>query len=163
MAGINTVRECVKLGAAGFVIKPLQKPVLLERVEEALGGGEPKKKVYVFEDKDFIYQLINGFLKDSYEVIRGESVLNSNNRLEEINPDVIMIDMDSSAFILNHVRGTASQLSIPLVLLTKDLESDIVQKERMSPNTAIVQMPLNKEPVREAVTVMAQKKAALAK
>lgn len=163
MAGINTVRECVKLGAAGFVIKPLQKPVLLERVEEALGGGEPKKKVYVFEDKDFIYQLINGFLKDSYEVIRGESVLNSNNRLEEINPDVIMIDLDSSAFILNHVRGTASQLSIPLVLLTKDLESDIVQKERMSPNTAIVQMPLNKEPVREAVTVMAQKKAALAK
>ena len=102
-------------------------------------------------------------MKDSYEVIRGESVLNSNNRLEEINPDVIMIDLDSSAFILNHVRGTASQLSIPLVLLTKDLESDIVQKERMSPNTAIVQMPLNKEPVREAVTVMAQKKAALAK
>nr|MCR5432109.1 response regulator [Lachnospiraceae bacterium] len=162
MAGINTVRECVKLGAAGFVIKPLQKPVLLERVDEVL-GVDAKKTVYVFEEKDFIFQLINGFLKDTYDVIRGESVVNSNNRLEEINPDVIMIDLDSSAFILNHVRGTANQLSIPLVLLTKDLESDIVKKEKLSPNTAFVQMPLNKEPVREAVTVMAQKKAANAR
>ncbi|MCR5828766.1 MAG: response regulator [Lachnospiraceae bacterium] len=159
MAGINTVRECVKLGAAGFVIKPLQKPVLLERVEEVL-GTESKKKVYVFEEKDFIFQLINGFLKDNYEVLRGDSVLSSNNRLEEVNPDVLMIDIDSSAFILNHVRSTVNQLSIPLVLLTKDLESDIVKKERLSPNTAIVQMPLNKEPVREAVMIMAQKKAA---
>ncbi len=162
MAGINTVRECVKLGAAGFVIKPIQKPVLLERVEEAL-CTEAKKTVYVFEEKDFIFQLINGFLKDSYEVIRGDSVLNSNNRLEEINPDVIMIDLDSSAFILNHVRGTANQLSIPIVLLTKDLDSEIVKKEKLSPNTAFVQMPLNKEPVREAVTVMAQKKASIAR
>ena len=162
MAGINTVRECVKLGASGFVIKPLQKPVLLERVEEAL-GGEAKKKVYVFEDKDFIFQLINGFLKDSYDVIRAQSVMNSNSHLEEVNPDVIVIDMDSSSFILNHVRGTASQLSIPLVLLTKDLDSDFVKKEKLSPNTAIVQMPLNREPMREAVTVMAQKKAAVAR
>ena len=158
MAGINTVRECVKLGAAGFVIKPLQKPVLLERDDEALGAGT-RKTVYVFEEKDFIFQLINGFLKDTYNVIRGDSVVNSNNRLEEINPDVIMIDLDSSAFILNHVRGTANQLSIPIVLLTKDLDSEIVKREKQSPNTAFVQMPLNKEPVREAVTVMAQKKA----
>ncbi len=162
MAGINTVRECVKLGAAGFVIKPIQKPVLLERVEEALGAGT-KKTVYVYEEKDFIFQLINGFLKDSYEVIRGESVMSLNSRLEEINPDVIMIDMDSSAFILNHVRGTAKQMSIPLILLTKDLESEIVKKERLSPNTAIVQMPLNKEPVREAVAVMVQKRASTAR
>jgi len=162
MAGINTVRECVKLGASGFVIKPLQKPVLLERVEEAL-GMEAKKTVYVFEEKDFIFQLINGFLKDSYEIVRGDSVVNSNSRLEEVNPDVIVIDIDSSAFILNHVRSTVNQLSIPLVLLTKDLESDIVKRERISPNTAIVQMPLNKEPVREAVMVMAQKKAGAAR
>ncbi len=161
MAGINTVRECVKLGAAGFVIKPLQKPVLLERIEEAF-GNESRKTVYVFEDKDFTFTLINGFLKDSYEVVRGDSLLASNNKLEEINPDVIVIDLDSTAFMLNHVRSTAAQLSIPIVLLTKDLESETVKKEKLSPNTAIVSMPLNKEPMREAVMVMAQKKAAMA-
>ncbi len=159
MAGINTVRECVKLGAAGFVIKPLQKPVLLERVEEALSNStEARRTVYVFEEMDFTYSLINGFLKDSCDVVRGESVVSSNNHLEEVDPDVIVIDIDNSAFIRNHVRNTAAQLSIPIVLLSKNMDSDIVKKERLSSNTAIVQMPLNKDPFREAVMLMAQKK-----
>lgn len=157
MAGINTVRECVKLGATGFVLKPLQKPVILERVEECF-KTEDNKLIYVIEEYDFMYSLISGFLKDDYVIERGESVLQSLNHIEEVNPSAIILDLDNSAFILNRLREKTEELSIPMILLTANTNSDMALKERNNANAAIVPMPLNKETVREAVRVMIDKK-----
>lgn len=162
MAGINTVRECVKLGATGFVLKPLQKPVILERVEECFKSDE-NNLVYVIEDYDFMYSLISGFIKDEYTVERGESVLQSINHLEELDPAVIILDLDNSSFMLARLREKAEELSIPIILLTANTSSDIAMKERHSENTAIIPLPLNKETVREAVKIMADKKKVLVK
>lgn len=147
MAGINTVRECVKLGAAGFVIKPIQKPVLLERIEETLNPLEKTepKSVYVFEEFDFLYTLINGFLKDKFTVTRGESILQSLNHMEEVAPRCIVVDYDNSAYILNRIREKSEELKIPIVLLSRDTMSKQVLAEISKRNTYITGLPLNKE------------------
>ncbi|MDI9633772.1 MAG: response regulator [Methanolinea sp.] len=36
-----TVREAVKKGASGYIIKPFDKKVVLEEIETVLGGKEP--------------------------------------------------------------------------------------------------------------------------
>lgn len=153
MAGINTVRECVKLGAAGFVIKPIQKPVLIERIEETLNPPEQQdtRGVYVFEEFDFLYTLINGYLKDEFEVKRGESVLQSLNHLVDFNPRCIIIDFDNSAYILNRIREKSEELKIPIVLLSRDTMSKPVLDEMNKRNTYISQLPLSKESLIETI------------
>ncbi len=153
MAGINTVRECVKLGAAGFVIKPIQKPVLLERIEETLNPSEKdeSKGVYVFEEFDFLFSLINSYLKDEYEVKRGESVLQSLNHLVEFAPKCIVVDYDNSAYILAKIREKAKDLRIPIVLLTRDPMSKKILDEVSKKNTYLSQLPLTKETLNETI------------
>ena len=147
MAGIKTVRECVKLGAAGFVIKPIQKPVLLERIEETLNPPEAqvRKGVFIFEEFDFLFTLMNGYLRDDYDVKRGESVLQSLNHLEEFHPYCLIVDFDNSAYILNRIREKTEPLHIPIVLLSRDILSKGVMAETAKPNTYITQLPLTKE------------------
>ena len=147
MAGINTVRECVKLGAAGFVIKPIQKPVLLERIEETLNPQEKTgpKSLFVFEEFDFLYTLISGYLKDKFEVTRGESVLQSLNHLEEVAPKCIIVDFDNSAYILNRIREKAEEMKIPIVLLSRDTMSKPILAEVSKRNTYVTPLPLNKD------------------
>lgn len=153
MAGINTVRECVKLGAAGFVIKPIQKPVLLERIEETLNPPEKAdpRAVYVFEEFDFLFTLINGYLKDDYEVIRGESVLQSLNHLEEYAPKCLIVDFDNSAYILNRIREKSTELKIPIVLLSRDSLSKAILTELNKPNTYLTQLPMSKDSLAETL------------
>lgn len=152
MAGVNTVRECVKLGAAGFVVKPIQKSVLHDRIDECLRARRgQKKKLYVFEDFDFMFSLIAGFAKDDYEVLRGESVLQSLNHLEEAKPDIMLIDLDNSSFIMNRAREKSNEMHIPIVLMTRDMNSLIVQKEKLKLNTSFVQLPLQRESLLEVL------------
>lgn len=147
MAGIKTVRECVKLGAAGFVIKPIQKPVLLERIEETLNPPEAqvRKGVFIFEEFDFLFTLMNGYLRDDYEVKRGESVLQSLNHLEEFHPYCLVVDYDNSAYILNRIREKTENLKIPIILLSRDIMSKQIMAEMAKRNTYLSQLPLTKE------------------
>lgn len=152
MAGVNTVRECVKLGAAGFVVKPIQKSVLLDRLAECITGNhKTKKKLYVFEDFDFMFSLIQGFAKDDFEVMRGESVLQSLNHVEEVKPDIMLIDLDNSSFIMNRAREKSKEMHIPIVLMTRDMNSLLVQKEKQRLNTSFVKLPLQKDSLLEVL------------
>ncbi len=155
MAGINTVRECVKLGAAGFVIKPIQKPVLLERIEETLYPPDKEvdtnNKVYVCEEFDFLYTLIHGYLKDDYEVHRGEAVMQTLNELDEFLPGYMIIDFDNSAFILSRIREKTDELHIPIILLTRDPMASAVLTELNKPNTYLTQLPMTKESLIETI------------
>ncbi len=155
MAGINTVRECVKLGAAGFVIKPIQKPVLLERIEETLNPPEKdnieNNKVYVCEEFDFLYTLISGYLKDDYELRRGEAVMQTLNEVEEFQPGCMIIDFDNSAYILSRIREKTDALHIPIILLTRDPMSATVLSELNKKNTYLTQLPMTKESLIETI------------
>lgn len=153
MAGINTVRECVKLGAAGFVIKPIQKSVLLERIEETLDtvGTSGQKCIYVFEEFDFLFTLIKGYLKNTYDVQRGESVLQSINHMDEYSPKALIIDFDNSAYIINRLREKSEQLKIPIILLSRDLTAKSISDELDKKNTYSCELPLNKEHLMAAI------------
>ncbi|MBO4559270.1 MAG: response regulator [Lachnospiraceae bacterium] len=155
MAGINTVRECVKLGAAGFVIKPIQKPVLLERIEETLYPPEKDSntnhKVFVCEEFDFLYTLIHGYLKDDYEVRRGEAVMQTINEIDEFLPGYMIIDFDNSAYILSRIREKTEQFKIPVILLSRDPMSSAVLAELNKPNTYLTQLPMTKESLLETM------------
>lgn len=145
MAGINTVKECLALGAAGFVLKPLQKNVLLDKIDEVFNAVHQKKKLFVIEEFDFMYSLIAGYVKNDYDVARGESVLQSLNHLEEANPDIILIDVDNSSFVLNRTREKSNELHVPLVLMTRSMNSELVMKEKQKLNTSFVSLPLVRE------------------
>ena len=149
------ILECVKLGAAGFVIKPIQKPVLLERIEETLFPPEKEintnNKVYVCEEFDFLYTLIYGYLKDDYEVRRGEAVMQTLNELDEYQPGYMIIDFDNSAFILSRIREKTDELHIPIILLTRDPMAPTVLTELNKSNTYLTQLPMTKESLIETI------------
>lgn len=145
MAGINTVKECLALGAAGFVLKPIQKTVLLDKIEEVFTAVHQKKKLFIIEEFDFMYSLIAGYVKNDYEVARGESVLQSLNHIEEAEPDIILIDIDNSSFVLNRTREKSNELHVPMVLMTRNMTSDLVMKEKQKLNTSFVALPLVRE------------------
>ncbi len=155
MAGINTVRECVKLGAAGFVIKPIQKPVLLERIEETLYPPEKdvitNNRVFVCEEFDFLYTLICGYLKDDYDVRRGEAVMQTINEIEDFLPGYMIIDFDNSAYILSRIREKTNQFRVPVILLTRDPMAASVLSEMNKPNTYLTQLPMTKESLIETM------------
>lgn len=147
MAGVKTVRECVKLGAAGFVIKPVQKKALLDKIDEifrATVKKQQRKRIYLFEEFDFMYQLIVGYLKEDYQIVKGEAVT-AISHLEDVDPKYVMIDIDNSSYILGKMHEKANKMKLPMILLTKNPESDLARKEKQIRNTFIIGTPLKKD------------------
>lgn len=149
MAGINTVKECMALGASGFVIKPIQKSVLLDKVYECLYPEarmqHNNNKVFVFEELDFMRSLIKNYLKDDFIVEHGDTVVNSLNKIESFQPMCCIVDFDTCGYAVNRIRERATDLRIPLVLLSRNLDSAHFSEEISKPNTYSASLPLNKE------------------
>jgi len=153
MAGVKTVRECVKLGAAGFVIKPIQKNVLLERIDECLNSVEEsfRRKLFVFEEFDFLYTLLSGYLSDYYFLERAPSALQSLTRLDEYKPDIIIVDADNYGYMLARIREKAEEMRVPMLLLTQDANSNLLRSESWRKNTHFYEFPLSRRKIKEKV------------
>ncbi len=152
IAGTNVVKECLKLGAVGFVVKPLQKNTLLEKVSETLGMARgKKKKVLMIDEFEFNLTFLAGLIQDCCNVIIAPATLYAINVLEEKRPDVIYINADNSSYLIPRVRERANSYNIPLLLGTQGLSNVNVETELRKPNTYRVNLPVSRESLLNAI------------
>ncbi|MBP5159078.1 MAG: response regulator [Lachnospiraceae bacterium] len=152
IAGTNVVKECLKLGAVGFVVKPLQKNTLLEKVSETLGMARgKKKKILMIDEFEFNLSFLAGLLQDCCDVLIAPATLFAINVLEEKRPDIVYVNADNSSYLIPKVREKANAYKIPLLLGTQGVSNMSVETELRKPNTFRVELPATKDSLLGAI------------
>ncbi|MDH5546557.1 MAG: response regulator [Gammaproteobacteria bacterium] len=121
------------LGAADYLIKPIQKDVLMETVVKHLRGGS-ESKVLVVDDKPENRSIIARTLSvQGIRILEAANGLEALDTLEKETPDLILLDllmpeMDGFRFS-EEVSRHPKWKDIPIVVLTsKDLSADEIKR-----------------------------------
>ncbi len=152
IAGTNVVKECMKLGAVGFVVKPLQKNTLLEKVSETLGMARgKKKKILMIDEFEFNLSFMAGLIQDCCNVLIAPATLYAINVLEEKRPDIVYLNADNSSYLIPRIREKVNSYRIPLLLGTQGASNVNVETELRKSNTYRLVLPATKEALLDAI------------
>jgi DNA-binding response OmpR family regulator len=103
----QTVLKTVKLGAVGYIKKPVEKDMLLKQIEAAVESDEKEqrleeikravdskvKKVLAVDDQPETLDMIADFLKNKYEVYQAKTTARASALLSKIKFDCILLDV----------------------------------------------------------------------
>ncbi|NJN66331.1 MAG: response regulator [Chloroflexaceae bacterium] len=119
----------MSLGAADYLVKPIQETALLERVQQVL---PPPATVLVVDDDPDARKIIRTILDiGHYQVIEAADGESGLSLLDEMRPDILVLDlmlpgMDGFA-VLEQVRANPQWDSLPVLIITA---MDLQQTER---------------------------------
>jgi CheY-like chemotaxis protein len=122
------------LGAADYLLKPVDRTRLLQLIERHLGRQEGNRSALVVDDDDDLRGLLaRGLAAEGYEVREAENGRVALDRVSESVPGVILLDlmmpvMDGFAF-LEHLRERAEWRTVPVVVVTA---MDLTEQDRLS-------------------------------
>jgi len=137
------------LGAAGYVLKPVNNQLLLEEIQR-VSGKKPAKRLLIADDDLGVQEFLKDFLGTKGFIV--ETVGNGKEALAmvETSPphllilDLLMPDMDGFS-VLEQLRLNPKTLDLPVIILTsKDLTKDDLQRLTSAVKT-ISKNKLNKE------------------
>lgn len=120
------------LGAAEYIVKPITRKTLLERLENvrmAVDGERISSILLVDDERDFV-ELMGSMLEgESFSVIRAYSGLEGIEYASKQKPDLILLDLvlpDISGFeVVEFLKMDESTKDIPIVIITaKNLTQD---------------------------------------
>ncbi len=130
------------LGADEYIVKPVDKSILLAAVERSLNRRElarPKRSILVIEDdaatREFIVDLL---LRSGYAVRAAEDSAQARNQVQSSMPDLVILDLilpDVSGFgLIAEWRKSPPTADLPIFVLTnKDLTEE--EKDYLRANT----------------------------
>ncbi len=125
----QTVTECLKKGASNFIVKPVEKDVLLERIQRYMHNEKLDYRpllLIVTERTDVLEMKL--FLQEEFQIAIVPNVALALDFLENNKPEVIMSDLEFT--ILNGItffreaRKRASAPGFGAVLMYETLDSD---------------------------------------
>jgi signal transduction histidine kinase/DNA-binding response OmpR family regulator len=124
------------LGAAEYLLKPIQRDTLLEVVQRLVGSSPPGSALLVEDDpasRELMKRLME---KDGWEIAEAENGEVGLARVAESTPDLILLDlmmpvMDGFEF-LDQLRRNDAWRDIPVVVLTA---KQLTQEERKRLNS----------------------------
>lgn len=156
MAGMQTVQDCLSLGPAGYIIKPLQKKNLLKKVNDALNPSvlmtTVKKKIALLDSNPLQHTNIKDIVAEcslEYESfipsIKGFSQLDVNDF------QYIAINMENSSSWLSMLRNKMNHHNLPVILLTTMPDSEAIFNELSIYGTYVVKLPVTKEGLLEVI------------
>ncbi|MDD6207972.1 MAG: response regulator [Clostridiales bacterium] len=161
MTGSNdklTVLNSVVLGVDGFLVKPVQKDVLVQKVMEVYNKRqkERNKRTVLAIDDDMTYlKQINRFLHDSYNVIMINSAKLALEYLLKHTPDVILLDFQmpfyNGATVMNMIRKNTGGKNIPIILLSGVLDREVINECYSCNPAAYLAKPVSKETLIETI------------
>lgn len=121
----NTVLESINMGVDGYLVKPVSKSRLNNKVKEVLDRQDSikNKKTILAVDDDVTYlKIINNALKDNFNVIMINSSKLAIEYLSSHTPDVIILDYQMPLFngknILAYARNYPALQNVPVIMLT---------------------------------------------
>ncbi len=112
------------LGAAEYIVKPINKEILLHKLKNI----EKKsfiRKIMIVEDEEETFDAVGHFLKsEGYEVITATSNKDAIEGIGSAKPDLIVLNLimpDAEGFdLIEYVKSDEQAKDIPLILVTDD-------------------------------------------
>lgn len=92
-SGRDTVAELVKLGIAGYIVKPFQKELFDKQVSKVLGGPIDRQAVLVIDDSERVLTAAREALEGTMKVFTAGAANEGVERYREVRPGVVVIDL----------------------------------------------------------------------
>ena len=95
-------------------------------------NAEPKKKILVVDDSDFMRNTLLHLLSDDYEVLTAESGTSAIRHITLVRPDLVLLDYEmpvcSGSQVLEMIRSEKDFTDIPVIFLTCRVDRESVRK-----------------------------------
>lgn len=127
---VDNKRLGFSLGATEYIVKPLEKQVLLRKLKN-LEKTNMIKKVLVVDNEPDTVELISNVLKEAgYQVTAAYNSKDAIKSIEDIRPDLIVLNLtmlEVSGFdVIEYLKTEEGVKDIPLIVLT---HKDLTEKE----------------------------------
>lgn len=154
----NTVIRFMSKGVDDYIIKPIDKSVLIEKVNALLkrqSFSEEKKTVLTVDDDMNYLKTIHSYLCDEYNVIMINSSKLALEYLAKYTPDIILLDYNMPLYngtaVMNHLNKDESKKEIPIIIVSGNLDMELMQEcVKFSPSAYIVK-PVTKDKLKETI------------
>lgn len=154
----STVIKFMSKGVDDYIIKPIDKALLKEKIETVLehrDSGEGKKTVLTVDDDMNYLKTVRGYLCDEYNVIMINSSKLAMEYLAKYVPDIILLDYHMPLYngtaIMNLLQKENSTKDIPVVILSGNLNVEAMQECVKYNPAAYIVKPVNKEVLKDTI------------
>lgn len=134
-ADMKTVLKCKSKGAEGYIVKPVRREVLVEKLDEIMGQKQlasQRKKVLVVDDSVEYLKTVKQYLKDVYDVMAINTSRTAIEYLRIHEPDVILLDyympLYNGADMLRIIRNDSFAPNAKILLISGSMSVDILDE-----------------------------------
>jgi signal transduction histidine kinase/CheY-like chemotaxis protein len=134
---VDDQRMGFSLGAAEYIVKPVEKDVLLKKLK-TLQKMKKIKRILIVDNDPITVRLIGGVLEEAdYQVTTSYNSEDAVKSIENFKPDLIVLNltMPETGFdVVEYLQAAQGVKDIPLIVLT---QKDLSEKEREELNGRI--------------------------
>jgi len=127
---VDDQRMGFSLGAAEYIVKPVEKDVLLKKLK-TLEKMKKIKRILIVDNDPITVRLIGGVLEEAdYQVTTSYNCEDAVKSIENFKPDLIVLNltMPETGFdVVEYLQAAQGVKDIPLIVLT---QKDLSERER---------------------------------
>ncbi|MBQ8727523.1 MAG: response regulator [Oscillospiraceae bacterium] len=150
VADVETVCECISIGSDGYVIKPVQKNMIIEKIEEVLGKELSKKHILIIEPDNEICKILKNHLEEDFKISIESSISFALYFLGKQAPDLILLDDENPCSAYYKIR--AKSINSPIILLSRMCNKRTILEKCISLGASgLINNPYNKNEIMENI------------
>lgn len=160
-----TALSFIGKGGVGYLMKPVEKNLMLERVREILrteAGKKNKKKVLIVDDELESLLLYKNILQEKYDVTALNSGKMAVEYLQKFVPDLIILDYQMPLYngraVYQMIRKMERQENVPIIFLTGTTEKEVLVECAALMPQGVVLKSAGKDALLEKVSSVLEKK-----
>lgn len=148
----DTVKRCAAIGAEGYIGKPIERSLLLERVEEVFSKTavfqEEKTVLLIDHDLEFLKEM-KLYLKKMYKVVAVNSAKMALDYLQGHKADIAVLDYAMPELEgvdgIHKLQATEQGSELRLILVSEKEAAVIKEETKNLEIAAYLKKPINKE------------------
>lgn len=147
-----TVMNAIAMGVDGYLVKPVSREALLEKIEELqqkMVEKENRKTILAIDDDMVYLKMLDSYLRDTYNVIIINQPKLALDYLMKHTPDLILLDYQmplySGASLLSMIQKKEENASIPVIILSGAIDKDVLMDCYVSNPVKYLAKPVSKE------------------
>ena len=153
-----TVMNSVCMGVDGYLVKPVDKESLRQKVMEVYqkkSRQENKKTILAIDDDMAYLKLLDSYLHDDYNVIMINTAKLALDYLIKHTPDLILLDYQmplyNGANVMNMIQRNPEEAQIPVIILSGVMDREVLKKCYPYKPAACLAKPVSKETLIENI------------
>ncbi|MDD6570943.1 MAG: response regulator [Thermoflexaceae bacterium] len=158
LSGKSTVMNSIFMGSDGFLVKPVDKVTLQQKVKELYQKKNRalKQKTILAIDDDMAYlKTIDSYLRDTYNVIIINSAKLALSYLMQHRPDLILLDYQMPLYngssFMNMLNRQSDANPIPVIILSGVIDKEVLKDCSAYKPEACLVKPVSKEMLLENI------------